>query len=348
MKKQLAGILALAMSLSMAACSSDAGSGGAGNGDAGNGGAGSSSAVDGGAENSGAGDGEAASNEANANADDKASAEAEGDSSDNEASQEEAQEPAEDVKYPTAMSMLRDVELENKEVKILTYGSFQVPESAIELFEQKYGGKVTVEGINTDKFYETIDKYIKDGKGIDLVPDYYIFSNWANGKFQPVDSYIDLNSDIWQNTKTAMEAYNFGGKHYELVTDVAPHYYCFYNKETIEENGFDDPWELYKAGNWNWDTFESMLSDFVNQEGEYYGLNDDYYGKALLRSAGAPFAEVSDGHIISNAGNQALKDAVDFGSKLNNNGLLSYDYFYSGDVSYLEKGKQLFYITYSE
>ena len=36
MKKQLAGILALAMSLTMAACSSDSGSGDAGSGESGN------------------------------------------------------------------------------------------------------------------------------------------------------------------------------------------------------------------------------------------------------------------------------------------------------------------------
>ena len=73
--------------------------------------------------------------------------------------------------------------------------------------------------------------------------------------FQPVDDYIDLDSDIWSKTKTAMELMNFGVKHYEFVTDVTAEQVVIYNTQTIEENGFDDPWELYKEGKWNWDTF---------------------------------------------------------------------------------------------
>ena len=339
MKKQLAGILALAMSLTMAACSSDAGSGSAGSSDNGSGDADSKVTTT----------AAAVKDETTAKADDGDSkAEAEGDT---EASQEEKQEPAEDVKYPTAMSMLRDVELENKEVKIITYNSDTVPQAAIELFEQKYGGTVAVHTTVTDNFNnaDKLDKAIKDSKGIDLIIDYpqTMYGNVINERIQPVDSYIDLNSDIWQNTKTAMEAYSFGGKHYKLVTDVAPAYYCFYNTETIEEHGFDDPWELYKAGNWNWDTFESMLSDFLNEGNVDYGITGYYFGYALARSAGVPLAEVSGGHIVSNSGNQALKDAMNFGLKLNNNGLSFFDpWFADYAVSNVGDGGQLFCITF--
>ena len=324
MKKQLAGILALAMSLSMAACSSDTGSGET-------------------PANETTTTAAAAQNETTEKADEEDSAEAEGDT---EASQEEKQEPAKDVKYPTAMSMLRDVELENKNIKILSfYGWEDLPQAAVELFEQKYGGTVTLYETLAPDLSENLAGYIKNGEGIDLIPDYLMLSQLTAGELQPVDSYIDLNSDIWQNTKKAMEAYNFGGKHYELVTGVSPAYYCFYNKKTIEEHGFDDPWELYKAGNWNWDTFESMLSDFVNQGG--LGLCDFYFGQALSRSAGVPFAEVSDGRIVSNAGDQALKNAVDFGMKLNNNGLVVSHSDVFPSSSNLNNGDQLFYITYS-
>ena len=72
-----------------------------------------------------------------------------------------------------------------------------------------------------------------------------------------------MNAPLWQDVKDAMEIYNFNGKHYEFVNSVSAEAVVIYNKQTIEENGFDDPWELYQAGEWNWDTFTSMLEQFV-------------------------------------------------------------------------------------
>jgi ABC-type glycerol-3-phosphate transport system substrate-binding protein len=140
--------------------------------------------------------------------------------------------------------------------------------------------------------------------------------------FQSVDEYIDLNSDIWQNVSSAMDLLNFGGKHYEFITSITAEQVCIYNKATIEANGLDDPWELYEAGEWNWDTFKSMLLDFVDEDLDQYGLDNWYNEKALLLSAGVPFVSTSDGHLVCNVNDATIEKAMNFQYELYNNGLV--------------------------
>ncbi len=193
-----------------------------------------------------------------------------------EALKEEEEDALSDV-----MSKLRDVELENKEIKWLahydinpnTNGASKKVE--IEMFEKKYGGSIKWYPTTWDNRYTDLSTNILGGEGIDFFPSdaNNLPKGIVNGMFVPVDDYIDLDSDIWSETKNAMELLNFNGKHYEFVTGVTAEQVTIYNTQTIEENGFEDPWELYKKGEWNWDTFEQMLIDFVDVDNDCHGLD---------------------------------------------------------------------------
>ena len=325
MKKQLAGILALAMSLSMASCSSDTGSG------------------------------EAADETTTTAAAVKDETTAKADDGDTEASQDEEQETtvteADDNYFEKALAMLPDAELKraHQEVKVTVYDC-ELPELAVRLFEEKYGGTVDVKTPS----YEERNQYIAS---LYYNPDLYVSTSMINdfpklveeGKVLPIDDLIDFDSDIWsfaKDNKDYMELFNFGGKRFVAVTDVSANgYACFYNKQTIEKHGLDDPWELYKAGNWNWDTMKSMLSGFADAEDLYYGLDGYwYYPRALYYSTGVPTVGLSDGYLVSNLSNQTFLNTLEFGRELFNSGLLYPDQN-NPKPELLGEGDLLFYIS---
>lgn len=252
-----------------------------------------------------------------------------------------------------AMSQLQDVELENKEIKWLAHYTKnpgtdgQSKGVSLEMFEQKYGAHIKDYETTYENRYNDLSTYVLGGEGIDFFPgdDVYNLPKGVNsGMFQPVDDYIDMNSAIWQNTKTAMEIFNFGGKHFSLVTGVTAEQICMYNKSTIEANGLDDPWELYEAGNWNWDTFKGMLEEFCDEDNDQYGLDGWFYEKALWTSAGAVAVKSENGHVISNLKDATLEKAENFGYELFQKGLTINLEPFSWNIQpqFMGEGRELF------
>lgn len=268
-----------------------------------------------------------------------------------EALKEDEQTVLEDL-----MTQLQDVELENKEVKWMAHYDINPSTNGasksvgLEMFEQKYGGKITYVPTTWDARYTDLAKAVSAGDGIDIFPgdDTSNFPNGVvNGMFQPVDDYIDLNSELWQNMAPAMELLNFGGKHFAFVTSVTAEQVVIYNTQTLEENGLDDPWDLYKEGNWNWGTFKQMLLDFVDVENEQYGLDGYWAEKALYLSAGKPTVESVNGSLVCNLKDATVEKAMNFQYDLFTNGLV-FDRSELGNheqPQMMGSGNQLFFIV---
>lgn len=255
------------------------------------------------------------------------------------------------------MEQLQDVEMENKTVKWLAHYDINPSSTGasksvgLTMFEDKYGG--TVEWIPTtwNTRYDDLSTHVLGGDGIDIFPgdDTANFPKGiVSGMFQPVDDYIDMNSAIWQNVSNAMELLNFGGKHYELITSVTAETVVLYDKSTIEAQGFDDPWDLYEAGEWNWDTFKGMLLDFVDEDSSQYGLDGYWNEKALLMSAGVPFVSTDDsGSLVCNVNDSTVEKAMNFQYELNVNGLKfpKEQFQWNEQPQMLGEGSELFYIV---
>ncbi|MGN0603401.1 MAG: ABC transporter substrate-binding protein [Oscillospiraceae bacterium] len=255
-----------------------------------------------------------------------------------------------------AMTQLQDVELENKTIKWLAKTDLNPSTEgasksvALEMFEQKYGGKIEWVPTTWEARFDDLTKKIIGGEGIDIFPGDDT-SNLPNGiikdMFQPVDDYIDINSPVWQHVSQGMELFNFGGKHYEMVTSIAPWQVVLYDKSTIEAQGFEDPWDLYEKGEWNWDTFKSMLYDFVDPDASQYGLDGYWTEKALLLSAGVPMVGRSaDGGVQSNINDPTVEMAMNFQYELNQNGMKfpREQFSWHEQPQMLGEGSQLFYI----
>ena len=250
---------------------------------------------------------------------------------------------------------LKDVELENKTIKWLAHYDIN-PSTAkgdseavnISLFKNKYGGEIQWYSTTWNTRYSDLSTYVLGGEGIDFFPcdTAALPKGVVSGMFQPVDDYIDLNAPLWQDVSEAMEIYNFNGKHYELVNSVSAENIVIYNKQTISEQGLDDPWELYQAGEWNWDTFEKMLEQFVDPDADQVGLDGYWNEKALLLSAGVPSVEAVDGHLVTNLNDPTIEKAMNWMYGLYNKGLVMdmslYDW--SEQPQFMGEGKELFYI----
>ncbi|MBQ8787624.1 MAG: hypothetical protein IJZ61_08320 [Oscillospiraceae bacterium] len=255
-----------------------------------------------------------------------------------------------------AMEQLQDVELANKEIKWLAHydlnpsGSGASKSVALEMFEKKYGGSIKWYETTWENRYNDLSTYVLGGEGIDFFPgdDVYNFPKGIiSGMFEPVDSYIDMDSEIWAETKAAMDLYNFGGRYFNLVTSVTAEEICIYNKATIEANGLDDPWELFEAGNWNWDTFKGMLEEFVDEENDQWGIDGYWAENALLLSSGVPAVGAVDGQLVCNLNDPTMEKAMNFQYDLFNSGLVfpREQFSWAEQPAMMGEGRQLFYIV---
>ena len=88
--------------------------------------------------------------------------------------------------------------------------------------------------------------------------------------FVPYDDYLDLDSELWADVKDANDSMIWDGKHYVAAVEVTgDNCAIIYNRKTIDENGLDDPAELFEKGKWDWDAFQDMLSEFVDTSNEH-------------------------------------------------------------------------------
>ncbi len=256
----------------------------------------------------------------------------------------------------SALAELPEAELENKVIKWMAHYDINPSTTGeskkidLEMFEQKYGGSIEYYPTTWNTRYSDLSTNILGGEGIDFFPadTYNLPKGVVSGMFQSVDQYIDMDSDIWSKNKSAMEIFCFSGKHYQLVTNVTAEQVCLYNKKTIEENGFDDPWELYEAGNWNWDTFKNMLMEFVDVEAGLYGLDNWYNEKALFLSAGVPLVGTDDsGNLKVNIKDPTVEMAMNYQYDLYNNGLVLplQEFDWQIQPQMMGEGKQLFWLN---
>jgi len=206
---------------------------------------------------------------------------------------------------------LDTTELANKNVKFLSHwdinpGDGQVVPPDIQMFRDTYGGTFEYVQTTWDDRYTDLAKYVMSGDSPDFFSamDMDGFPKGAiKGMFEPIDDYIDLNSDLWAPAKPTCDAFVFNGGHYVAGIQSYPQYVCIYNTKTIEENGLDDPAELYWNDEWTWSKFTEMCTEFTDQEQEKVALDGWWYAAALNDTCGVPLIGLENGKLINNMEN---------------------------------------------
>ena len=160
-------------------------------------------------------------------------------------------------------------ELENKTIKWMSDWDINSDDTGkttpIELavFQERYGGQIEFHQTTYGARYDNLANAINSDEGI----DFFYGGNWdafpkgaVRGMFVPYDDYIDLDSDLWKDVKAANDAMVWNDKHYMAIVEVTGDQCAIiYNRKTMDENGLDDPAELFEKGKWDWDAFEAYI-----------------------------------------------------------------------------------------
>ncbi|MBR2305372.1 MAG: extracellular solute-binding protein [Ruminococcus sp.] len=237
-----------------------------------------------------------------------------GSSSDSSSSNSSSHAPAASLtdsqkeKINDLQSLLPDEKLENTTIKWLAHYDLnpsdgQVVDPGLQLFKDKYDGKIEYIQTTWDDRYTRLAKAVMANDSPDFFPadDMDAFPKGAiKAMFEPIDDYIDLNSELWAPSKTVCDAGYFNGGHYIAGIDARPQYVCIYNRTTIEDAGFDDPAELYADDKWTWSVFTEMCEEFTNAEEDKYALDGYWYGKALNDTSGYPMIGLENGKLVNN------------------------------------------------
>lgn len=158
------------------------------------------------------------------------------------------------------------------------------------LFEDTYGAKIEYQPTTSDKRFDDLATAILGG----TPPDIFVYE-WrtfpydiSKNQYQPIDDLVDWDDPKWADVKDTADQFTYNGQHY-----IAPLGYAFndtqvlmYNKTTIENEGFEDPYELYLAGEWDWDAFTDMMKTFVESgTEERYGIGG-WWANAFVYTCG--------------------------------------------------------------
>ena len=196
--------------------------------------------------------------------------------------------------------------LENDTIKWLAHYDInpadgKAPSPGLKLFQDVYGGKIKYQATTWENRYNDLATGVLSGDGPDFFPadDMDTFPRGAIKKqFDPIDDYIDFDSDVWKDTRKQSDQFLFNGKHYICVIKTVPRYACIYNKTTMEDNGFEQPADMFEDGTWDWDTFTKMCTEFTDAEEKKYGLDGYAYPSALSESCGVPLITIEDGKLV--------------------------------------------------
>ncbi|MBR1863264.1 MAG: extracellular solute-binding protein [Ruminococcus sp.] len=249
--------------------------------------------------------------------------------------------------------------LENPEIKWFSFYDINPTASEdkeigvdLALFQTKYNGKIKYVQTTWDTKFDDLAKLIMANDSPDFIgaDDMDVFPKGAiKSMIEPIDDYIDFSTPLWSEMKNAADQFMYKGSHYVAISRIDPSYIWIYNRNTMTENGYDDPAELWHKGEWNWDTFSKMCIDFTDADSEKYALDGWYYENALTESTGKPLIGMEDGTIVNNINSAELAKAQNMMYELQKNEVVypkhMHDWKVRGDVfgTGIASGETLFY-----
>ena len=220
------------------------------------------------------------------------------------------------------------------------------PERSTELalFEDTYGAKIEYVPTTNGTRFDDLATAILGG----TPPDIFIYE-WrafpydiVKGQYQPIDSVVDWDDPMWADVKDQADMFIWKGEHY-----IAPLGYSFndsqilmYNSTTFEEEGLDDPYELYTQGKWNWTAFTDAMNTYVGNGSDRYGICG-WWANAFVYTAGDTLVTYDGNKFTNNLYSANVERAQHVIEEIWANNLVKRGWF-TGDV-FTNGGDTLFY-----
>ena len=143
----------------------------------------------------------------------------------------------------------------------------------IEAFEAASGISVNVVNADYNQYTDKLVSMVATGDAPDIIRLSEPLA--ARMKYlQPiVNTGYDFADKAWN--KDVKELYSVDGIQYAANLSYTP-YILFstiqYYTSDMEEFGFEDPWELWKKGEWTWEKMREMSEEWIKQGPDYYGF----------------------------------------------------------------------------
>ena len=146
-------------------------------------------------------------------------------------------------------------------------------------FKKATGISVAYETAAMDKYQSNLSGKIMAGNPPALAA---IINEWypqpiTRGLMQPIkNTGWDYTDPIY--AIALMDQFSYKGEHYGIALKGSnnPTYeVLFYNKKLMKSNGVSkDPWQLWKAGQWNWETCLDIAEKCTNPKKDKYGMTN--------------------------------------------------------------------------
>ena len=146
----------------------------------------------------------------------------------------------------------------------------------IKQFEKETGMDFEYMDVPQTDYIKTVTGKIAAGTGPDVIINNSEFPGIMTIA-QPVNDYVDLSDPIWDAAFS--KAFTVKGKTYTISADGSffggggANYCLYYNKSLLNKAGVTNPGELYKAGNWNWDTYTALMKAYTNSATKVKGTS---------------------------------------------------------------------------
>ncbi len=198
------------------------------------------------------------------------------------------------------------------------YLVFQTPE---------WGGTIEYSSCSSGAaYFEKLGTLIAADDSPDLVTYEWLSfpGGMAKNMYEPLDEHFNLDTALWADMKKTVEDFAYEGKHYYYPYQIRTYFALNYNRKTVEDAGLTDPYDLYMAGDWTWDTWRQMMIDFCNQNDTNVGYcSTPDVISAFVATTGTNFVDVKpDGSIVNNMADANVTRAMEFFENLYRDGLL--------------------------
>lgn len=214
------------------------------------------------------------------------------------------------------------------------------------LFNNK-GGKVEWTQVTDSEKFDQLASAIMSQKD---VPDIFKYEWMAfpaqvlKDMYQPVDDIVNFDDPLWSDVKASADQFVLNGKHYVAPINFTVGTMMMYDKSLIDANGLSDPYEEYLDGNWNWDTWVEIMTEFCENapaDSERYGING-WFQTQVIQQTGKTMVNYEDGKFVSNLNDPDIERAENMLYDIGKKGYVNNDWLGNAKMA-LKDGNVLFY-----
>lgn len=248
----------------------------------------------------------------------------------------------------TELDTTGDPDISGKEIYWMSYYDLNPQNNqdrsvALTLFEDVYKAKIHYIQTDSESKFDDLANRISSGDQVDMFPYEWdaLPNGVTKGMYDPLDDYVNLDDPIYKDVRYMSEMFKFNGHYYVVPYATSDPLAVTYSRDTIEENGLKDPYELYKKGEWNWTNFMSMMKQFVGnaEEGEQRFGARGWFGQAILQSTGDTVVKYDGKQFTNNIMSEKIERAEHLQEEISKLGL--YDPTWSSNLP--SDGSVLFY-----